>query len=280
MADETNKGMPIYLDQVSRKMVSTGDGGNRINIWYPSNTSARRLWACLEVLRDINDLLEDGANAKNSGKKKRKSKFIAGYVHSLAKSVDKLCASIIGERDTRNQLGEERLKQAVKLKSEYSEFVPFQWGSELSSYRNKLAAHFDDRFWPAEATELLNSVPTHKIGNWLHVCLHVLLDLTKLDIYSWSCDSGHDKYIRLMSNEPFIVTMEVDSETRSIKAIAGLDIAKESPRNTVAEAVGVAVELSQWMFKKGQPRIVGLREDSKEEWNTFSGSNEIYKTEI
>ena len=280
MTDETKNGMPIYQDPISRKIVSTGDDSNRIDVWYPSNTVARRLWGCLEVLRDINDLLEDGSHAKNSGKKKRKAKFIAGYVHSLAKSVDKLCASIIGEHDTRKQLGKEQVKEVAKLQKEFSEFVPFQWNTELSSFRNKLAAHFDDNFWPAEATKLFNSVPTHKIGNWLHVCLHVLLDLTKLDIYSWSCDSGHENYIRLMSNDPFIVTIEIDSNTKSIKAMAGLDIAKESPRNTVAEAVGYAIELSQWMFKKGQPRIGGLKEDSKEEWNTFSQSNEIYKTEI
>lgn len=280
MADETKKGIPIYLDPTSRRIVTTGDESNRIDVWHPSNVVARRLWGCLEVLRDINDLLEDGANAKNSGKKKRKAKFIAGYVHSLAKSVDKLCSSIIGERDTRKQLGSEKTKEVEKIQKEFSEFVPFQWNEQLSSYRNKLAAHFDENFWPSDATELLNSVPTHKIGNWLHVCLHVLLDLTKLDIYSWSCDSGHENYIRLMSNEPFIVTMEVDNNTKSIKALAGLDIANESPRNTVAEVVGVAIELSQWMFKKGQPRIAGLKEDSKEKWNTFSESNETYKTEI
>jgi len=277
---EEKKGMPIYLDPISRKIISTGDESNRIDVWHPSNTVARRLWGCLEVLRDINDLLEDGASAKNSGKKKRKAKIIAGYVHSLAKSVDKLCASIIGESNARSELGKEKLNEVVKIQKEFSQFVPFQWNSELSSYRNKLAAHFDENFWPSEATELLNSIPTHKIGNWLHVCLHVLLDLTKLDIYAWSCDSSHDGFIRLMSNEPFMATMEMDVNTRSVKALAGVEIANESPRNTVVEAVGQAIEQSQWMFKKGQPRIGGLKPDSKEDWNTFSRDSEIYKTEI
>ena len=273
MADKSEKGMPIYLDPTSRKIVSTGDASNKIDVWYPSNIVARRLWGCLEILRDINDLLEDGAYAKNSGKRKRKAKILAGYIHSLAKSVDKLCASIIGERE----VDKDQIKEVVKIRKEFSEFVPFQWNSELSSYRNKLVAHFDEKFWPLEATELLNSIATHKIGNWLHVCLHVLLDLTKLDIYSWSCNSDHENYIRLMHNEPFITTMEVDNETGSIKALVGVDIANESPRNTVAEIVGIAIELSQWMFKRNQQRIKGLKEDSRDKWNTFSRDNKMYK---
>lgn len=280
MVGKESKGMPVYQDPTSRKIISIGDESGKLEVWHPSNIVSRRLWGCLEILRDINDLLEDGASAKNSGKKKRKAKFIASYVHSLAKSVDELCKTIVGERNIRKQLEPEDIDKVRSLQEEFGEFVPFQWKSGFSNYRNKLVAHFDSSFWPKDASELLKSVPVYKIGQWLHICLHVILDLTKLNIYSWSCESGHDSYIKLMSNEPFIVTMKIDEETNNITQLAGVDIAKESPKKSIQEAISISIKFSQWMFKKGQPRIGNLKEDMNKNWNTFSEGKKNYETEI
>lgn len=272
--------MPIYLEKVKRTIVSMEDEPERIDNWYPSNLPSRRLWACLEILRDINDLLEEGVNAKNSGKRKKKVKILAGFVHSLAKSINKLCSSFVGSKEVRRELGKQKTSEVLKLKKEFEEYVPFERGSQFTNYRNKLTAHFEDSFWPKDASELLKAIPTQKIGSWLHICLHVLSDLTKLDIYSWSCPSGHDNFVRLMTNEPFILTMQLNEETGSVKQLVGLDIANESPKNTVAEALDEAIRLSQWMFKKDQPRIRGLTEHSGEPWNSFSEKNIPYKTKI
>lgn len=280
MEESNQKGMPIYLDPTSRKIVTAGEKCEEAKAWYPSTPVSRRLWTCLEILRDINDLLEDGVAVKSSGKRKRRAKIIAGQVHSLAKAVNELCKTIIGDRSIRKQMGKESVKQVQKVQEDFSNFVPFQWNSELSNYRNKLVAHFDDDFWPRDASELLNSIPTYKIGYWLHICLHVTLDLTKLDIYSWSCDSVHKDYVRFMTNEPFIVTFKMDNETNKFTSLAGVDIANESPRQTVQEIIGQAIKLSQWLFKKGQPRIRSLQEDSKDKWNTFSDTKSIYAAEI
>lgn len=263
-------GIPIHLDPLKRKIVAASDEKGANEVWHPSNVAARRLWACVEVLRDINDLLEDAANAKNSGKRKRRAKIIAGYTHTLAKAVDALCKTIVGERDIRNQLGKDTINQVRKIQEDFAVFIPFNRNESLSEFRNKLVAHLDDTFWPSDASELLNSIPTHKIGAWLHICIHVVVDLTKLDIYTWSCESDHEGHIRLMTNEPFIVTMKVNDETSEIETLDGVDIANESPRETVQKVVTESIELSQWMFKKGQSRIRNLKEDSKENWNTFA----------
>lgn len=273
---KSNKGMQIYLDSVERKIVSAEDEPNNSEHWYPSNVVARRLWACLEILRDINDLLEDGQHAKNSGKRKKKVKFIAGQVHSFAKAIDALCKSITGGREIRKALEEDKWKQVEEIRKDFSEFVPFDFNTDLSKVRNKLVAHFDEKFWPSEANKLLNAVPTHKIGRWLHICLHALLDLSKLDIYAWTCPSGIDGYARFMTNEPFILTIGINEETQKIESLAGIDIAHESPKNTVQEVIVVAIEYSQWMFKKGQSRIGNLFEDHSGDWNTFRKTRDFY----
>ena len=273
-----SKGIPVYHEEVVRKIVSTGDEETEsIKTWYPSSPVSKRLWACLEVLRDINDLLEDGVTAKNSGKRKRRAKVIAGHTHSLAKSLNDLCKTVIGDRDLRKQIDKKNVKQVQKIQKDFSDFVPFEWGCELSTYRNKLVAHFDKDFWPRDADELLNTIPTHKIGYWLHACLHVALDLTKLDIYSWTCDSGHEGYVRFMSNEPYLVTFKIDAETNDLTEFVGLSVASNVPRNTVRDVVGETIEYSQWLFKKGQPRIKSLKEDSRKNWNTFSENLDFYK---
>jgi hypothetical protein len=104
--------------------------------------------------------------------------------------------------------------------------------------------------------------------------------LIKLDIYSWSCDSTHEGYVQFITNEPYIVTLKLDKETGSANSLTGLDIANESPKQTVQEGIEKTIELSQWLFKKGQPRIGSLRENSKEKWNTFSDSKLFYDAKI
>jgi len=209
MNESEQKGMPIYLDPTARRLVAAGDDLDKDGFWYPSNAPARRLWACTEVLTDINDLLEDGMAAKNSGKRKRKAKLIAGQTHTLAKAINGLLSSIIGDSQIRKDLGSDDLKEVQEMQNDFAAFVPFQWGADLSTYRNKLVAHFDDAFWPKDATELLNAIPTNQIGQWLHICLHVLLDITKLKVFAWSCSSPHPGYVRFMHNEPFIVTIKL-----------------------------------------------------------------------
>lgn len=279
MEKSDQKGMPIYLDPISRKIVTAGESDEGAITWYPSSPTSKRLWACFEIILDINGLLEDVAT-KNSGKRKRRAKVIAGQVHSLAKAINELCKTIIGDQSTRKHIGKEDVKQVQKIHEDFSKFVPFEWGSELTNYRNKLTAHFDDNFWPKDASELINSVPAYKIGYWLHICLHVVLDLIKLDIYSWSCDSTHEGYVQFITNEPYIVTLKLDKETGSASSLTGLDIANESPKQTVQEGIEKTIELSQWLFKKGQPRIGSLRENSKEKWNTFSDSKLFYDAKI
>ncbi len=133
--------------------------------------------------------------------------------------------------------------------------------------RNKLSAHIDKKLSPSEAQKISSVITQSQFGRWLHICLHLVLDLTKLDIYHWSCKSPNEEYVCFMTNEPFIVTMKVIGENSP--ALAAVNIANGSPRNAIPEVVQSLVTNSQWMFKKDQPRILSLKEDSRDNWNTF-----------
>jgi hypothetical protein len=52
------KGIPIYLDPISRKIVTAGESDEGAITWYPSLPTSKRLWACFEIILDINGLLE------------------------------------------------------------------------------------------------------------------------------------------------------------------------------------------------------------------------------
>jgi hypothetical protein len=78
-----------------------------------------------------------------------------------------------------------------------------------------------------------------------------------------------------MTNEPFILTFK--TEQGGVNRLAGVHIAKNSPRNAIPEIVDSLLNHSKWMFKKGQPRIAGLCEDKRENWNTFLSNLQVHK---
>ena len=82
---DSGKGMPVYLDSVERNIISWEDEPNNVGCLYHSNVVARKFWACVEIFRDVNDLLEEGEYVKISGKRKKKAKFIVGHVHTQKK---------------------------------------------------------------------------------------------------------------------------------------------------------------------------------------------------
>jgi hypothetical protein len=148
--------------------------------------------------------------------------------------------------------------------------LPHDHKASISVVRNKLSSHIDKNLYPSEAKKVANIINSSEFGRWLHICLHLMLDLTKLNIYWWGCDSHIEGYIRIMQFEPFIVTFKVNGD--KLENFAGLHIAKESPKNCIPIVINSLITHSSWMFKEGQPRIGHLKEDKKENWNTFLGN--------
>ncbi len=273
--DIENKGMPIFLDKTPR-IISDPLKGAEIDYWYPSNSAAQKLWRCLESLRDLDDLLIDSANQKNATKRKRKLKIALTPLHSLIKSLDDLCNTIQCNKETRGLLDESKIREVSEIQKTYTRLLPHDHKSIITTARNKLSAHVDKNMLPSEAQKIGETITSSEFGRYLHICLHLTLDLTKLDIYHWSCKSPGKDYVCFMQFEPFIVTMKIEGENSP--ALVGLNIANGSPRNAIPEIVQSLVENSQWMFKQDQPRIFGLKKDNLGSWNTFREYSYIHES--
>lgn len=267
-ASMNQKGIPIYPDSMNREVAdSLVEGEVDVDAWYPSNKAAHKLWRCLECLRDLDDLLDDAIHQKNATKRKRRLKIAITPLHSLVLALDDLLNDIQCNKETSNLLEEDEVKQVEKIKEQFALMLPHDNKAPLSIVRNKLSAHIDKQAHPDEVRRIGVTISPSEFGRWLHICLHLVLDLTKLDIYWWTCDSHVDGYIRLMSNEPFLVTFKIVG--KDISEIAGIHIAKESPKNCMPAVIDSLITNSLWMFKPNQPHISSLKEDAREEWNTF-----------
>lgn len=277
MKDESEpKGIPIYFDTYERGVVDAMDGdGDASEDWFPSNKAAFKLWRCLESMLDLEELIEVASQAKNATKKKRKLKIAVTSLHSFIKNLDDLLNDIQTNSETRGRLSETDLTQIKAIAEEFSDVLPHDNKSTVSTFRNKLSSHIDKKIHPREAQKLAASLSQHEFGKYLHICLHLILDLLKLDIYAWSCRSPSDECVTFMTNEPYIVTFKPEGENGA--ELAGLRVSKKSPKTSISDVVGRLVALSQWMFKGDQPRISSLKEDSKEKWNTFSSNLGMYK---
>lgn len=196
-------------------------------------------------------------------------------LHSLATSIVRLCDQIVGDEDARRWLKNGTTAEVSKIKSEFFDLVPISHKGELSVIRNQLGGHIDAKLSPWSAKEILSRKAISNFGQWLHICIHALLDLLKLDVYAWGVHASSPKQIRLMTNEPFLITFEDDGET---KRIIALHLSMRSPRQVVVDVIESIIKGSQWMFSGTEPRIRGLRSDDANAWNTFSGSRSIWET--
>jgi hypothetical protein len=266
-----HRGMPIFLDQFDREIADALPSEEAdVSAWHPSNAAAHKLWRCLECLRDLDELLGEVVHQKNATKRKRRLKIAITPLHSLTTAIDDLLNDIQSNKETSNLLKAGEHEQVIAIKQQFGTMLPHDHKAPLSIVRNKLSSHIDKGLQPSAAQELGGLIVPSEFGRWLHICLHLILDLTKLDIYWWSCEPPSDEYVRFMSIEPFIVTFRVES--RRVVELAALHIAKRSPRNDIPAVVDRLITNSVWMFKPGQARIGSLKEDKRENWNTFLGN--------
>ncbi|EGG2139654.1 hypothetical protein IDA31_001379 [Salmonella enterica] len=272
---EKNKGMPIFLDEIRRNISDSFDLID-VDAWFPSNNAAQKLWRCLESLKDLNELVFDAEQQKNATKKKRKLKIALTHLHTLVMSLDDLCNEIHSNKDTRSLLDEKSVAEVLEIQKLFSSLLPHDHKADISTARNKVSAHIDKKMNPFKAQAIIGLIPSNEFGRCLHICLHLVLDLTKLNIYHWSCKAPSHDYVRFMTNEPFILTVKVDGE--KMLELAALHIANNSPKNDIPEIVQNLVTHSQWMFKKGQPRISSLKEENKDNWNTFKTYSHFHKS--
>lgn len=266
--------MPIYEDSCVRTIVDSLDEDLESEDWFPGNSMAIKLWQCLEALRDIEIALENAAAQKNATKRKRQLKQFSVQLHSFASAVVRLCDQVVGDEDARRWLEPGVTKQVSAIKVEFLDLVPIDHKGDLSVLRNRMGGHVDRDLSPWAAREILSRRAISSFGKWLHVCLHALLDLLKLEVYAWTVRSPADSYIRIMTNEPYLLTMQIEEDAKQVVA---LHLSKCSPRNAIVDIVDKVVRDSQWMFERGAPRIGKLKVDEANHWNTFVDCTALWR---
>jgi hypothetical protein len=272
---DEHRGLPIYLDDTPRSVTDAlATAEIDTDDWFPSNSAAHKLWRCLEAMRDLDELLEDSAEQKNATKRKRKLKIAVTPLHSFILAIGDLCNDIQSNKETKSRLTGEQLAEIQTIKASFAELLPHDHKAPITTIRNKLSSHIDKKLYPRDAQQIAGAIKPHEFGRWLHICLHLILDLTKLNIYAWACRGPSDEYDSLMTNEPYIAKMKLSDDGSEL---VGLNVASDSPRNAVPEVANRLIIHSQWMFKAGQPRIARLKEDSREKWNTFSGNLDMHR---
>lgn len=268
-----SRGMPIFEDTQVRSIVDALDEDQETVDWYPANETARKLWHCLEALRDIDLALEHVPKQQDVNRRKRHLKQFSVQLHSLAKTVVCLCDQIAGDADAKCRLEKDTLSQVSRIKAEFCGIIPIDHKGDLSVIRNRLGGHIDQDLSPWLAREILSRNATSSFGRWLHLCVHALLDLMKLSIYAWSVHSSVEGHVRLMANEPFLVTFLWSDERKELIAV---HLSKRSPRMVIVDVVEKVIQGSQWMFESDHPRIGSLKIDQRGEWNTFQDSTAIW----
>jgi len=76
---------PVYADQV-RKLADIATDVQP-QTWKPANVAAKKLFRCVECLRDLEVLLQTAGRSKSKVKRRRKLKILLTPLHSLVETI-------------------------------------------------------------------------------------------------------------------------------------------------------------------------------------------------
>jgi hypothetical protein len=254
-------GLPIYADQV-RRLVDAATELQPHN-WRPANVAAQKLFRCVECLRDIEVMLKSAGRSVNQVKRRRKLKIMLTPLHSLAEA----CRDLLNDLEC-NPGSFCRFPQGVRdllphMRSQLLRNVPINKGGLLSTARNKISAHIDRDLSSDEMRTLQSQAEPAQIGLWLHTCVAVIADLIKVPVFFWSCDSGREDAVRILFNEPFVITLGLAPDGK-VNRLLGADFIPKPPRYDVVKLLMRVVGSSKWMFGPKDTRITEFTEDKPE----------------
>lgn len=262
--------MPVYAD-IERHLIDPTGVDDSEHDWHPDNAAAQKLFRCVECMRDVQEQVEHIETAKAADKRKRRAKMLATPLHSLASCLRDLLNDCLSNPDTTKKMPADAHRLIPEMLAALSQHVPVGKDRLLSQVRDKAAAHVDKTFSPRETRELIKKLELHELGLWLDVMLGILCELLKLPIYFWSCASPLPGAIRIMTCEPFLVTMRVE-DGRITELLATHAVAR-SPKSDVSDLIMKVVNGSRFMFRPDDPQIQGFYEASiTDAWARTAGS--------
>jgi|ERR1035437_6619009 hypothetical protein len=264
--EKESRGFPIYEDPVKRKIFdATGDEDQK-GEWQPMNSPAEWLCKCIEGLKDIQDAIEHFNAVQAPKKQRRRLRGVFVPLHALCVSIVDLIHSIQAEKSVHTSLPENCSPQLTQLRERFEGLVPFKSKGKLAMLRNKVsAAHYDKDLSPAEMRELIKSVTSSEIGEWINICLGVLSDLLKLNAYRWSVEAPADNtaVIFCETDIPIMSVVDVDIQQKRITGLRGMYLTT-SPRVIIFETIKELVKSTDTLFADGVKysfRIRGFNED-------------------
>ena len=254
MVVDKEKGIPIYLDDDKRKFAESTSQELEVSTWHPSNPPAIHLWRCFEMLKDIENLLKGTTLLSSEDERRRRVKILVTPLYSLCIAIQNLCNYLNSAPDMRSNKNQRA--EISKLLENFLKLVPFDKTSAIKGVRDQLSAHMD-KLTPYKAKEIFDKARNQEIGTWLHECIIALRHLLPLGVFAWTTDDCPEGYFRSMNVEPWLLTFKLENGKPNM--IVGTDVAT-SPKKFVLEACDEIVKTSQWMFRKGDRRIVSFKE--------------------
>lgn len=254
-------GLPIYADQ-ARRLVDAATELQPQN-WQPANVAAQKLFRCVECLRDIEVLLRSAGRSINQEKRRRKLKIVLTPLHSLAEASRDILNDLECNPDTVRRLPAGVRELLPSMRARLLRNVSIGKGGLLVTARNKISAHIDRDLSSDEMRTLLSQAEPAQIGFWLHTCVAIISDLIKLPVFFWSCDSNQKGAIRIMFNEPFVVTLGVGQDGM-VNSLLDVHFIPIPPRRDILEILMRVVASSKWLFGPKDPRIVEFTQDEGE----------------
>lgn len=263
--DEQKLGMPIYADPVIRKIVDAAGDEDQTGEWLPVNTPAKRICKCLEGLRDILENIEHYNAAHAPKKRRRRLRGVFVPLHALSVCIVDLINSIISEKTVHSVLPKNCLKELSELRIKFEILVPFKSGGKLGDLRNKVSGHYDKNMTPSEMRDLIKAVTSSEVGEWISICLGVLCDLIKLDVYRWSTKPTHENQGVILCERdiPILSEFVFDSEKETIIGLKNVFLTT-SPRVEIGQVIKEVAVISDTLFVDGEKykyRIRGFYDD-------------------
>jgi hypothetical protein len=264
--EKENRGMPIYEDPVKRKIFDVTGDEEQKGEWQPMNSPAEWLCKCIEGLKDIQSAIEHFNAVKTPKKQRRRLRGIFVPLHALCVSINDLIKSVQAEKSVHTGLPNDSVAQLTLLREKFEGLVPFKSKGKLAMLRNKVsAAHYDKDLSPAEMRELIKSVTSSEIGEWINICLGVLSDLLKLNAYRWSVEApaNNTAVIFCETDIPIMSVVDVDIQQKRITGLRGMYLTT-SPRVIIFETIKELVKSTDTLFEDGAKykfRITGFNED-------------------
>ena len=249
---------PVYADAV-RQLADVATQPQP-QAWKPANVAAQKLFRCVECLRDLELLLQTASRLKSKVKQRRKLKIILTPLHSLVEAIRDLANDLENNPDTVKRLPPNARQLIPQIRSQLLSISSIGKGSLLSTTRNKLSAHIDRELSAEAMRVLLSQAETPQVGLWLHSCISVLTDFSKLTVYFWSCEPNGEGTIRILFVEPFVVTLGLNSDGKADRVI-DVHLIPKPPRRDVLELMMRVVKNSKWMFGPTDPCIKSFIED-------------------